>query len=448
MTRVLTPALAALALLGACERDIYTVTMRATDAGFNRHIEVLHENHNGARTLPSQDLLRQIAGQYGHAGPVEKGAFDGSFERDTPGDIGGHGTFLRSATSLGTTHIYLERFRGDDNLSARVERVQDAASTFAELVLGWLDAALAGEPAWPALRESLAGGRLESDARNLALTVWLEKNGARTTRAAPADDEDVILRVIAYLHEHGYVADADLLALSGGADQPDSVAALVTRWLSRGMHVADPGASDALAAISTDETLGASWDAYTASAGAMQILTRWAERAGVPFPEDSTAPEVGAELLNHLTTVATGSEPTDQGAEDEVTLSLACAAEPTLTNGEWSAETGYITWTFTVEPSPESSYLLPALAAAMWAEPDETFQTEHFGSVVLTGDSLASYCAWRGRLGEDEGARWDAMLAGVHDHDEARAAIDAFTFDGVPSDEVTGRTILLGALSR
>ena len=44
----------------------------------------------------------------------------------------------------------------------------------------------------------------------------------------------------------------------------------------------------------------------------------------------------------------------------------------------------------------------PVMQYAVWSQPNEAFQQQHFGGVAFTGAAFAKYCPWsKGLKGED-----------------------------------------------
>jgi hypothetical protein len=453
MKRFLLPAVMALLALTACERDIYTVMMESTDNGFDRRVVVEREKSNGTRVLPPRELLDPLASLYERGERPTPGVFAASFGEATPADIGGHGAIARSTTSMGASFVYLERFRGEDNLAARLARVQEAATALADLFLGWLDTVIADEPAYPAFRETLAGGVLQTDLRNMALMVWFERNSGRMDAPDPNDDfgHKLLVRLAAYLHEHGYLATGDLAHANSVLSDEDAATGLLRAWLARGMGLDAAAPLPTLAALSSGESAGASWDAYLLqSDAARERLALWAD--GAELPAETGDLRLGEadphDVFGSLLLAATGADPTGAESEDEVTVTLACPVRPIHTNGEWSSNQREITWTLSVEPSPGDAYLVPAVAFAAWAEPDKQFQVDHFGYLVLIDEPLAAYCAWRARLGPAEGDRWDHALASCTSRGQAISLLESFRPGDDPAwhAEQTGLTLMLDAL--
>jgi hypothetical protein len=443
--------LLALLALTACERDIYTVTMEATDAGFDRRLVVVRRDSGGVERLPPDDVLAQMDAAYAPGERPAPGTFAASFAGATPADIGGRGALARCVTSMGTSFVYLERFRGEMETSAHVDQIQEAASTVASLALGWLDEVLAEEPTYPAFRAELEA-RLDPDLRNLAMLNWIERNSNRIEEGQdfPHFVRRSGVRLAAYLHERGYVQTSDLPNLMSALSDSDALARGLVGWLARGLGLEAEGLPESLRELATIEALESSWHEYIlVSPEALSHLEEWTEKTGITFPsgqDDSDYPE-RLQIFDHLITIASSARRSD-GAEDEILTILACPVKPIATNGEWSSDHREITWSFSVEPTAKTSYLVPAVAFAAWAEPDKQFQVDHFGYLVLIDEPLAAYCAWRARLGPAEGDRWDHALASCTSRGQAISLLESFRPGDDPAwhAEQTGLTLMLDAL--
>ena len=69
---------------------------------------------------------------------AEKHKFRGQFTDKLPNDVGGSGTFTHWESPLGSTSTYMERFRGEDDMVAHMQRRRQAADRIAELIGDWL----------------------------------------------------------------------------------------------------------------------------------------------------------------------------------------------------------------------------------------------------------------------------------------------------------------------
>ena len=68
-------------------------------------------------------------------------------------------------------------------------------------------------------------------------------------------------------------------------------------------------------------------------------------------------------------------------------MTLISPAAPFATNGNWNAINGEIEWMRSISRGME----LPALMYAAWSNPHEKYQLDHFGGIVVDGESLARY---------------------------------------------------------
>jgi len=94
--------------------------------------------------------------------PAKSHIFRGRFSSRMPNDVGGHGSFTRWDTPLGSTAVYVERFRGTDDAAGELNCRQAAADSLVDLLIGWLEGEFKNDPEWPAILKFLEEGGLAS----------------------------------------------------------------------------------------------------------------------------------------------------------------------------------------------------------------------------------------------------------------------------------------------
>jgi len=100
---------------------------------------------------------------------------------------------------------------------------------------------------------------------------------------------------------------------------------------------------------------------------------------------------------------------------------------PNYCNGRWDESARKVLWDTSIGDRTKTN-ALPFTCYASWGQANETFQTEHFGKIALTGDGLIKYCLWRGGQSLQQGGEWDAFLAGLQPGPELAKRLDAFRF--------------------
>src|SRR5439155_26443396 len=91
-------------------------------------------------------LLKALFPKHKSAHDGKQHTFIGQFAGHTPNDIGGHGGFTNFVSSLGTGWIYVERFRGNDNLLSRINQATTAADQLVDLLVSWSRVELGKHP--------------------------------------------------------------------------------------------------------------------------------------------------------------------------------------------------------------------------------------------------------------------------------------------------------------
>ena len=109
-------------------------------------------------------------------------------------------------------------------------------------------------------------------------------------------------------------------------------------------------------------------------------------------------------------------------------MKLHCPEKPTNTNGKWDDKAAIVQWSAMLSPNRS----LPAFCYAVWGVPEHAFQQTHFGKVVLTGESLATYVVWYRGLSGPETAEWDRFIDQCKPGADLRERIEAFRFSTDP----------------
>ena len=101
-----------------------------------------------------------------------------------------------------------------------------------------------------------------------------------------------------------------------------------------------------------------------------------------------------------------------------------CSARPLETNGAWEEEKRELSWEAVGRQGCET----PQLLYAIWAEPDEAFQEEHLGRVMLAGERLTRYVGWRAGLSAAQRSEWEAFVVGLQPSEELVERLKEFRF--------------------
>lgn len=450
--------LAAAGLLSACTRYVYHVELKPDREGMERSLrwETPSDGRRVTQMLSGEELGR-VAALYGSEAPEEptaKASFTGRFHGQMPKDIGGSGEHTTLQTSLGATHIYIERFRGQDDLLAQLEAQQRAADVAIDVLLGWAESRAGQEPGFERLK-AWADGDLRRDWKNMSLYLWLgwdaasredERQQAAGLAAGDKAQRGPIgefgARAARYLLDRGYLKPGDvptLCRLAAGDDRQALILlGLARRELARRLGHDVPAALEAdLASVNAlRASLGKYLDASEAARGR---LGAWARETGAENEDP----------LEQLSLVVFVSAPIPFFREhDNLTVDLAVPGEPLATSGVYDAGAGRVRWIADIETKAEDRYGLPKLAYAIWAEPDGAAQRARLGEAALTGDALVQYCVWRTGLDEPHAREWEAFLGTLRPGMDLRQRLGAFRFVGEPKSEDPSRGVaaILNAL--
>ncbi|MCO6459634.1 MAG: hypothetical protein J5I93_30330 [Pirellulaceae bacterium] len=420
---------AMLLLVAGCTRARYVVEITPDGAGFQRRLTAWKEsagNPPKIEELPPQEVQR-ISEQYaGQSSFILDGkrTFAGPFQGATPQDVGGAGQLRQFESPLGSSWIYLERFRGSDDVETQLSRRREAADRLADLLSGWLVSELREQPEAEAVRRFVEGD-LRRDLRNLGVYAWTHR--AVTARDG-AFELEFAWRAGQYLAERDYLSAADLPGLHRAMSQndPRRAAELLQRIVVRKIGIpADQPVPRSLEFLRDPERVGESISKYLRATEEFQQRQAAWQRKQAEDPESAgNAPDpmelVGEPLGSLFFNLSLGS--------DQLDVRLKLPAEPFDTNGQWQGETGTVNWSRSLVDQDT----LPVLVYAAWSVPDQDVQMGHFGRVVLRDQALAEYALWHGGLSEQEAGEWGKLLASLRPGPGLVPALKAFRFSTDP----------------
>jgi len=373
--------------------------------------------------------------------------FVGRFGQKMPRDLGGDGSYVRMPTRMGSAFAYVERFRGNDDLFGQIDKQREAIDETVDLLIGWFRNELPDDAGRKKLL-AFMDTSFRKDLKNLTVYAWASRAAGLYKKSGTAEGE-FLVRVIQYLKERKYFAPKDVPRIVRAFTeefQKDSAGwlpALLQRLIADRMGVkpTDP-VPDSLAFLSNAEKAGESLRAYLKGTKTYRRkLAEWKKQrtetiergeedpdAEPPDPITACFPELGMNLIP----MSFG------GSADALHVSLAAPVKPFETNGTWDAKAAQVTW----KDSLHGDDTLPTFCYALWAEPDGTFQKKHFGKVVLDGQYLAFYCAWRKGLAKAEAGEWDAFVDGLAGGKEVPAKLKSFRLSTGGHAEVVVKEIL------
>ncbi|MDB6064276.1 MAG: hypothetical protein JWR26_484 [Pedosphaera sp.] len=425
-------ALLALLVTG-CPHNEYEVELTPHGKVIERKLVFYRENSretNGVikyNTFPS-DELADIKKLYSPGKATDEGdrhIVQSEFGRTMPADVGGFGTYTNLTTSLGSVGLYGERFRGNPDQATVAANRNKAADELTEIFIGWSKMELGGDPHYKDLKEFLDVD-FRRDLKNMSLYWW---QAQVLTIYKTNVTEEFAVRFGHHLLERGYLkADElpDLMRSLGGAgDRPPLH--LIQRLVGRklGMPETQPRRK-ILEFLDGWETTDISLDKYLAGTDAyLAMVQRW-EKDKVLQP-DLKKPEP-TDVMNEPIQTLLGFQMFGS-TDDHLIVKLSLTQIPNRTNGRWDEATKQVVWESDLD-GRTNAVRLPVFCYASWSQADKTFQTEHFGKVVLDGEDLTQYCLWRDGVTQKQAGEWDAMLAGLKTGEGLMEKLDAFRFSG------------------
>ena len=436
MNRLLTVCLVLLvALVTGCPRNKYVLELTPHGDSLERLLTFHREDGTDTNGVPKyQDFpeaeLTAIKALYpaGNVKAVGKRYVARSeFSGAMPKDVGGAGNWTNLTTTLGKATLYAERFRGNDDLATTSGKRLEAADQLTDLLIGWSRQELGKEPQYENLRRFLDVD-FRRDLKNLSLYNWV---GGMAGNFSPKAQEEFIVRFGQYLIERGYLKAAQLPEWFAAFSRNDKhgLSPLVQRFIAdkMGLPLSKPFPSS-FAFLADEDVMEASFDKFLVTSDAYRNrIKRWEEEKKTnPSIEKPKPSEMFEELLQAQMDFRLFS------TDDHLEVKLSLPSEPIHTNGRWDAARKQVLWASNLDDR-EQATRLPAFCYASWAAADGTFQKKHFGSVILTGESLLEYCLWRASLNTKQAEQWEAMLDGLKADSSVAGSLDAFRFSDEPA---------------
>lgn len=431
--RILAPlALVPLALATGCtSTHHYEITLRPDGDGVVRELVCWTvDNSNGKIQKFPKEALDAIARAYGAAPAAkldQKHAFSARIAGKTPVDCANYGTYTRWTSPFGEATLYMERFGGNDDLARQIGDRVAACNRLVDLLIGWLESELEGEPGWKDFHEFL-DGQVRRDAANLSLMAYValakETNGA----GKKSDDElqAELIRPIQYAVERGYFEPKDLPALLPAGADGENLLEWLERLVARKLGLADDAPRpESMAFLKSAEAASASFETYLRTTPEYRRLYAEWEKTRSGDPED--APPKPEQVMTDLFQKGVFELKLFQDTT-RVKVVFQSKQKPVATNGEWDEKAGAVVW----DQARNDGEGLATFYSAAWSTPDADAQIERFGKVALEGEELYMYVLWYNGLGERRAAEWDAFLADLPKGPEANRRIENFRFASDP----------------
>jgi hypothetical protein len=414
------------ALAAGCVSNHYELEITPHGQSLERRIicwrEESQDQQQKSGGIPQEELDR-IALAYGVQAPVsspQKLEFKGTFDRDTPQDVGGSGSLTEWETSLGRTSLYIERFRGNDDLAAGLEARRAAADELADALIAWFRAELGEQEAFVRVR-AFFDESLRKDLHNVAAYAWAAA-AVEDVTATDAHHFEMLVRAGQYFVERGYLQIDEVPELVRAIEQSDRARLVV--FLRRVLltKLGLPKQETAWDFLSDPDRIQESLNEHLQQA---RGYLQYCEQRG---QEDRPPP---AEYVGELCVRIVGLDLFASG--DELKVTFRCPTPPYRTNGAWSEDERAVVWTARIpEFGVTTLRALPPLLFAFWSVPDEAFQTAHFGMVVLRDEPLAHYCMWRRALTGQEATEWDDFVAKLQPGETLPDRLGQFRFSSDP----------------
>lgn len=359
--------------------------------------------------------------------------FVGTFSGTMPTDVGGAGEYVFFESPLGSTSLYSERFRGEDDLQRNMQDRNAAIDEVIELLLNWSREEFAGQPIQSRI-EKLLDQDIRHDLKNLSIYCWTH------VMVHDLGDDAVgqrfTARVGQYLIERNYFSLTNLpnVVRVFRSEDGQAMVDLLHDTVIRKLQVGDDKSAVASLAILDDaERLASSLresirksEIYRTELA--KYKTKHHLEDGAEVKDDAFDP------LGLLFERALQAMLPNAFATTRVNVKLQSNVKPFATNATWNAEDRTVEWSEQIADGD-----IPALVFAAWSTPDEGAQKQRFGDTILAGESLAQFVYWYRGLTDEQRQRIDMFLNTLTPGGDMVEKIDEFRFadDTVLPDVLT-----------
>lgn len=401
-------------LAPGCPVRKFEVKMNRTDDGKVRRELTVWTSDDSKISEPVPDVLETAKLAYGDSGNEvdKKYKFAGTFEEALPPDLvheglTNHGFVGTSACPMGRVVTYVERMPGRNDLFALLAGAGQLADTLTRVWVAWArqQPSLQAEPEKLEKLVVFLEGELRNDALNIMLMGWQAVRRGNILEDADLDDEDErmsglwqaeFLGGVSYLVERGYFRPGEVALLrdDGGRVAVHGVLRKAAAMMGYDRDQPWPAALERLRDPDAVEM------AFEQGLAAIGLTSEELEQQYAPLVPQILGTSTRGRVVWH------------------------CAVPPLETNGAWNEEKCELAW----EAEGRQGCETPQLLYAIWAEPDETFQNEHLGSVMLEGERLTKYVTWRAGLSAVQRREWDAFITGLRSSEGLVERLKEFRF--------------------
>ena len=335
--------------------------------------------------------------------------FTGTFVNTIPNDFGNTGFFFKLTSPLGSFISYSEQLSGNINPGSQLQDFFDAADGAVYLVDGWLGSQLSDVPGWEKFHNFLVK-EFKDDIKNFYLYFVNTQIGLNNN----FQKEDIwwnniheLTQLTFYLQKKGYLTTnhvRQLLQKISKTSLRRKYRKIIYSILENKLNKETNKAFvNKLVCLLEAESTNKTFETYLATTNAATSKIAEAllkcEKAGKSINKAEDLLELMCGIPFHDFELI----PFDK---DQVLISLKCPGKPISTNGKYDEKKQEITWTCKIR-----KFIYPSIAQAMWAEPNLTYQTNHFGKIIIEGKKLSEFVILYNLLTPEEKTEADSVLS-------------------------------------
>ena len=399
--------------LAGCEEYQYTIEMRFEDGRVVRKVIYSENMPDDVRAKLKEIYEKQI----------DKNTFEGSFTGRLPQDVGGFGNCIHLSNPLGEVYVYHERFRGKDEQAKDLQHAFASVDKLLDLVIEWLEMELGHHPNFAQLK-TFCTTQLRSDLKNICTYTWLG------SRMPEPNSNEAAFRVFQYLYEREYFTLDDVARLATSPEDERVYFAFARRFIAQKMGYENEEAiAKILSFLANEENILKSVQQFILTSDTIQTIVK--SHCEKENQEAPTEPEKIMEIVMQHYEIEPDIFFIDIFPEnDKVNVKLSLPHKPSETNGQWDENKRQVTWSRKIRR--DKIVDLPFLCYAVYTQPNEEYQKEHFGEIILSDEKLPTYSFWYKGLTDKQQQEWDRFLDPIKNLVGLDGKLKAFRFSDVP----------------
>jgi hypothetical protein len=360
----------------------------------------------------SSEILEHLSKTYTQPIPKTESVvltFTGTFVNTIPNDFGNTGFYFKLTSPLGSFTSYSEQLSGNIDPGLQLQNFFDATDGAVYLIDGWLGSQLSDATGWEGFHNFLVK-ELKNDIKNFYL--YFVNSQIRINNNFQKEDIwwnniHEFTQLTFYLQKKGYLTTnhvRQLLQKMSKTSMRRKYRKIIYSILEHKLNKeVNKSFVNKLVCLLKIESTNKTFETYLATTNA---ATNKIAAALLKCKKAGKSINKAEDLLELMCGIPFHDFELFHLDKDHVSISLKCPGKPISTNGKYNDEKQEITWTCKIRKC-----IYPSIARAIWTEPNLTYQTNHFGKIIIEGKELSEFVILYNLLTPEKKTEADSVLS-------------------------------------